>query len=218
MKNTENGAKVYSPLVLKLYDWWVLKISNNYFWKCSTKSILLPFFKKNLSQKHLDVGVGSGFYLKHAQLNEHHKVTLMDLNVNSLKTAAARLYPLTVKIVKHDIMQPLPEDDFELYDSISLFYLIHCLPGEMLEKELIFDNLKKKLATNGVIYGATILGEVDHNFGGAFLIDFYNKKGIFGNKKDNLKALKRILNKNFNDVEINVVGQVALFEARGPIF
>ncbi|EON7431628.1 methyltransferase, partial [Escherichia coli] len=27
-KNTDDGAKIYTPLTLKLYDWWVLGVSN----------------------------------------------------------------------------------------------------------------------------------------------------------------------------------------------
>ncbi|HDI9989676.1 TPA: class I SAM-dependent methyltransferase, partial [Escherichia coli] len=26
-KNTDDGAKIYTPLTLKLYDWWVLGVS-----------------------------------------------------------------------------------------------------------------------------------------------------------------------------------------------
>nr|HCI8752457.1 SAM-dependent methyltransferase [Klebsiella pneumoniae] len=26
MSNTDNGTKIYTPLTLKLYDWWVLCI------------------------------------------------------------------------------------------------------------------------------------------------------------------------------------------------
>ncbi|HCJ4841893.1 TPA: methyltransferase, partial [Escherichia coli] len=25
-KNTDDGAKIYTPLTLKLYDWWVLGV------------------------------------------------------------------------------------------------------------------------------------------------------------------------------------------------
>jgi ubiquinone/menaquinone biosynthesis C-methylase UbiE len=86
---TEAGASVYSPAVLKLYDWWVLGLSNRFAWKCPTKTVLLPFFKEYIGRSHLDVGVGTGFYLAQAGLSVQHEITLLDLNANSLRAAAA---------------------------------------------------------------------------------------------------------------------------------
>lgn len=217
MKNTEHGAAIYSPFVLSIYDLWVLNISNSFFWKCSTKDILLPFFKKNLSKKHLDVGVGTGYYLKNSDLSDHHDITLMDLNENSLAAAKNRLRPFAVKTIHHDIMQTVPDHFHHLYDSISLFYLIHCLPGDLNNKSLIFNNLKK-LSPNGVVYGATILGEyIHHNYGGKKLMNIYNKKGIFSNRIDTAEKLKLILEDHFHEVNVEIYGKVALFEARQPI-
>ena len=90
-KNTEQGAAIYSRLVLKLYDWWVLGISNRLAWKCATKQVLLPFFKQYIGQRHLEVGVGTGYYLHNASLPPSQHITLMDLNPNSLDAASARL-------------------------------------------------------------------------------------------------------------------------------
>lgn len=62
-KNTDDGAKIYTPLTLKLYDWWVLGVSNRLAWGCPTKEHLLPHFLEHLGNNHLDIGVGTGFYL-----------------------------------------------------------------------------------------------------------------------------------------------------------
>lgn len=43
--STHDGAKVYTPVSLKLYDWWVLNISNSYAWHCDTNKYLIPHFK-----------------------------------------------------------------------------------------------------------------------------------------------------------------------------
>ncbi|HBC5517251.1 TPA: SAM-dependent methyltransferase, partial [Proteus mirabilis] len=48
--DTHNGVKVYTPTALKLYDWWVLNISNRYAWRCDTDKYLLPHFKNNLGE------------------------------------------------------------------------------------------------------------------------------------------------------------------------
>ena len=89
MSNTDNGTKIYTPLTLKLYDWWVLCISNSYAWNCSTKDILIPYFLQNLSPNHLDIGVGTGYYL--TKIPAHYNISLMDLNPASLKAASARV-------------------------------------------------------------------------------------------------------------------------------
>lgn len=72
--DTEKGAAIYSPLMLKLYDWWVLGISNRYAWRCSTDAVLLPFFRQHVGRRHLDVGVGTGFYPVHAGFHQFPRV------------------------------------------------------------------------------------------------------------------------------------------------
>ncbi|SUI47110.1 type 12 methyltransferase [Salmonella enterica subsp. indica] len=53
--NTDDGAKVYTPLTLKLYDWWVLGVSNQLAWRCPTREYLLPHFLEYLGNNHLDI-------------------------------------------------------------------------------------------------------------------------------------------------------------------
>lgn len=87
-KNTDDGAKIYTPLTLKLYDWWVLGVSNRLAWGCPTKEHLLPHFLEHLGNNHLDIGVGTGFYLTHVP--ESSLISLMDLNEASLNAASTR--------------------------------------------------------------------------------------------------------------------------------
>ncbi|MGL4604270.1 MAG: class I SAM-dependent methyltransferase, partial [Iodobacter sp.] len=177
-KNTEQGAAIYSRLVLKLYDWWVLGISNRLAWKCATKQVLLPFFKQYIGQRHLEVGVGTGYYLHNASLPASQHITLMDLNPNSLDAASARLNRSSTQLIRHDVMTALPAQKNGAFDSISLFYLLHCLPGTLSEKSVIFEHLKHHIKPDGVIYGATILGtSANHNRFGQKLMMIYNKKG-----------------------------------------
>jgi hypothetical protein len=50
------------------------------------------------------------------------------------------------------------------FDSISLNYLLHCLPGNLASKSIVFERVKPLLGDGGVIFGSTILGEgVRHN-------------------------------------------------------
>ncbi|MGV8920514.1 MAG: methyltransferase [Pseudomonas sp.] len=215
--SSEAGAAVYSPLTLKLYDWWVLGVSNRFAWQCSTNEVLQPFFNRHVGTRHLDVGVGTGFYLSNAQLKPETEVTLLDLNSSSLEAARVRLGRSNTRLLRHDILQPLPTGIATPHDSISLFYLLHCLPGNMQTKEQVFANLKPLLADNGVLFGATILGDdVGHNGFGRKLMAVYNKKGIFGNRNDTAQTLRAALARHFSEVTVEVRGKVALFTARKP--
>jgi SAM-dependent methyltransferase len=216
--DTQAGAAVYSPWVLKLYDWWVLSVSNRWAWQCSTDDVLLPFYRRHLGARHLDVGVGTGFYLQHAGFAPGQQVDLLDLNENSLRTAANRLGRSNVSWFVQDVMQPTVSLGDRKYDSIALFYLLHCLPGGMSDKARVFANLTPHLAEGGVMYGATILGHAaGHNAFGRKLMNVYNKKGIFGNQADTLESLDKALHGHFAEVELTQHGKVACFAARKPL-
>jgi ubiquinone/menaquinone biosynthesis C-methylase UbiE len=213
--NTESGASIYSPTILKLYDFGVLGLSSRFVWQCPTKTILLPFYKEHLGQKHLDVGVGTGYYIARAGLTRSHQVGLLDLNENSLRAAAAQVKQAKVRTFMRDVMQPSSEPADTGYDSISLFYLLHCLPGTMDDKETAIANLKRYLSEDGVLYGATILGEeAAHNLIGKRLLKLYNDKGVFHNMTDTLDGLQTMLSRQFQDVQVRRHNKVALFVAR----
>ncbi|MGY0557304.1 MULTISPECIES: class I SAM-dependent methyltransferase [unclassified Lysobacter] len=217
--HTEQGAGIYSPATLKLYDWWVLGISNRHAWECSTDSVLLPFFRQRVGVRHLDVGVGTGFYPANAQLPESTQLTLMDLNASSLEAARRRWGRAHTEVIQHDAMMPLVEPPGEAFDSVSMLYLLHCLPRPMAEKSRVFANLKPHLKSDGVLFGATILGEsAHHNSFGRALMNVYNRKGIFSNQNDTVGGLEMALRRHFAWVKTSVEGKVALFEARQPIF
>lgn len=88
----------------------MLNISNSYIWRCPTDSTLLPFFKARRSSHHLDVGVGTGYYLAKAKFPTHASVTLCDLNPDPLQAAKTRLEStaaVDAKALQHDIEKPL---------------------------------------------------------------------------------------------------------------
>ena len=190
MSNVDEGTKIYTPFTLKLYDWWVLSISNSYAWHCPTKEILLPYFLQNLRPNHLDIGVGTGYYLAKAPAN--YNISLMDLNKASLKTASARIGKARIRYeVQHNVFESYPEELHGKFDSISMYYLLHCLPGAMVDKGVVIKNVKAALTKDGILYGATILGDgVMHNSFSSKLMRIYNHKGIFSNMSDSEEGLK----------------------------
>ena len=215
--DTQAGAAVYSPFALRVYDLWVLGVSNRWAWQCSTGRVLLPFYRRYLGARHLDIGVGTGFYLRHARFTEQQHVALLDLNEHSLRAAARRLGRPDTELFVQDVMGPLTALEGKCYDSIALFYLLHCLPGDMAGKARVFDHLKHHLNTGGVLYGATILGDAaGHNGMGRRLMNIYNKKGIFGNRNDTFEGLNKALGQHFDEVEPHQHGKVVCFAARLP--
>lgn len=84
------SAQTYTHFTLAIYDWWVLGIVTTYAWRCPTTTYPLPFFRKHARANHLDIGVGTGYYLSNAELPPEATVTLVDLNANSLLEASAR--------------------------------------------------------------------------------------------------------------------------------
>jgi len=212
-QSAEAGQAVYTKKTLYIYDLWVLGFSNYFLWKCPTK-ILRNMFRKHVTLNHLDVGVGSGYYLDKCLENIERRVGLLDLNNNSLNAASTRISRFKPEIYCDNALEPL-NTKCEKFDSISINYLLHCLPGSMKEKSIMFKHLEVLLNDQGVLFGSTILGK-DSNvsyFAGK-LMALYNNKGIFDNSSDDLQSLESSLKQYFKNVEITVIGCVAIFSAQ----
>ncbi|OBT67290.1 hypothetical protein VE03_02613 [Pseudogymnoascus sp. 23342-1-I1] len=156
--------------------------------------------------------------IPNASKYDAQRITPVDLNPNCLSTAAARIKSLPLKSSNGSIGDE--GTGKEKFDSISLFYLLHCVPGPCSAKAGIFENLKTYLTADGTLYGATILGQggdVHFNWFASALMDLYNKKGVFGNSGDNEKVFIEALGRSFEKVESRVEGCVLLFKASKPI-
>ncbi|KAH8432846.1 class I SAM-dependent methyltransferase [Aspergillus melleus] len=231
----ERGYTVaYDGLGLRIYDlmvhWW----NDNYVWRCPS-SFLNEFFSANVGQRHLDIGVGTGYFPAHHRQRVLQKgeswpqhLTLVDMNTLCLERSAARVgCPERTTTLQADVFEPikLPAEDgagpgttaSRKYDSISLMYLLHCLPPPCAKKATVFAHLKEHLKPDGTLFGATILGQrVEHNWFGRITMGLYNYKGIFGNSADDPEVFKNELRNEFDDVDAWVVGAVLVFRARKP--
>lgn len=211
------GQAIYSPFILALYDWWVLGISNQWIWRCPTKH-LLDHFQRHVTPNHLDIGVGTGYFLDRVQFpSPTPRLTLLDLNSSCLQAAAKRVSRYTPTSYRADILQPLIIEAPN-YDSISLNYVLHCLPGTLHSKAIVFDHLKTVLNPGGIIFGSTLLHDSNqrHRIAERFM-NTYNAKKIFSNEKDHEDGLKTILTQRFTNVTIERKGYAALFSARNPL-
>ena len=211
------GANNYTKLALIIYDYFVLKFMSSIVWRCSTSKVMVPFFRANVSKRHLDIGVGTGYFLEHGNIPLDAEVTLCDLNQNSLDKAKARLGRPNTHCLLHDIFEPLP-DTVGPFDSISLLYLLHCLPGPTSRKTNVLKHLKRNITPDGVLFGSTILGEDGNHTGLSRLaLRRINRKRRMGNLEDTEREFEEALRKNYHDVKTWTVGAVFLFTARRPI-
>lgn len=217
-KEGSPGAAVYSSIVLHFYDFFVLKFMSYFIWRCSTAQVTLPFFRSHVRKNHFDIGVGTGYFLNHANLGPDASITLCDLNVNCLEMTKARLGRPDLACLHHDILEPLPES-IGSFDSISLMFLLHCLPPPQDRKCQVLGMLKQHLKPDGVLFGCTLLGPNSGDQSRLSKLAFRraNARGRMGNLEDTEEPFVEALRKHFGEVEYRVVGCMLLFSARKPI-
>ncbi|MDX1511805.1 MAG: class I SAM-dependent methyltransferase [Nitriliruptorales bacterium] len=206
------GQESYTPGLLRIYDTVVVHLSNRYVWRCSSQR-LVQLYEDNVGRHHVDAGPGTGYFLDVPDLPQLERLTLVDANPNVLEHTAKRVDRYSPERVEANVFAPIEHPGGA--DSVGCNYLLHCLPGSFEDKGEAIANLARLLRPGGVLFGSTILAE-GHSAIGRRLMTIYNKKGIFGNEHDTLGALERMLSTHLIDVEIEVVGAVAIFRGRRP--
>ena len=213
-EQVEAGQAVYTKSMLNIYDWLVVRFSNRLIWRCPSKRIL-GLYDRLVTANHLDVGVGTGYFLDHCRFpNARPRLVLLDLNPNCLEETARRLARYRPERHRANVLEPITLN-IPRFDSIGLNYLLHCLPGTIRTKEAVFRHLAPLLNPGGVMFGSTLLsGGVPRNGAAKRLMAFYNSKGIFTNEHDDLDGLKAALSDHLTEVTVEVVGCAALFSGR----
>jgi hypothetical protein len=208
------GQAVYTKRVLGSYDTLVLGFSNQFLWKCPTER-LLQHYNRHVTANHLDVGVGTGYFLDHCRFpSQAPRIAMLDLNQNALDFASRRIARYTPEKYLLNVLEAISTDAAK-FDSVGINYLLHCLPGPMESKAVALDHLKALMNRNAVLFGSTLLqGGVSRNWFARRLMDIYNSKGIFSNRNDTLEGLELALRERFRDVTVEVVGCAALFAGR----
>lgn len=73
------------------------------------------------------------------------------------------------------------------------------------------------LADDGIFCGASVLGRSGrHTHVGRGMLRLFNRQGGFDNLDDPEESLHRILFGSFEEVQLDVIGSIAVFSAVGP--
>ncbi|MCW8965276.1 MAG: class I SAM-dependent methyltransferase, partial [Candidatus Pacearchaeota archaeon] len=145
---------------------------------------------------------------------ENSRLGLMDLNENCLKMAQSKLLEFNPEIYRVNLLEEITES-IEPFDSISTTNMLHCIPGSMEEKSRVFDNFYYLLNKNGILFGSTLLFEQTSEKSLARrLMNHYNEKEIFNNRKDTFEGLENQISKRFSEHKLKKFGCSAIFIAR----
>ncbi|MGD2060395.1 MAG: class I SAM-dependent methyltransferase [Acidimicrobiia bacterium] len=208
------GYKDYTPGVLRIYDRWVAGFMAERVWQTGT-DVGLDLYRRHMGERHLDVGPGTGFFIAAANPESDTELTLLDANPHVLEHCAKTLAAWNPTMVEANVLQPLPIEG--PFDSAALTHVIHCLPGPMMAKAPAIDHISAILSADGVLFGGTVLGLTEeHTWPARLFLRVANLQGGFDNRDDDVGGLRTLLERYFDDVEIDVSGSIAYFVAARP--
>lgn len=204
---------VFDQSMLRYYD-WALKFTCNRIWHCPIRRTL-ELYQRHLSSNHLEVGVGTGYFLEHSRFpGPEPRLALLDLSPYCLDRTARRLSRYAPETYRADALAPI-EPSMSRFDSVAMNYVLHCMPGAIPEKAIAFANLKLLLKESGVLFGSTVLRHgVRCDLAARAFMRLYNARRVFCNLQDSLADLRQALEMTFHDVRIEVIGCVAEFSGR----
>ncbi|KAF4946647.1 hypothetical protein FGADI_11036 [Fusarium gaditjirri] len=229
-----------TPFLLPFYDILIHRISVPFIWRCSTKNILRPLFSNNFSRRHVDIGVGTGYFPRRAIKDtardpKDQHLALVDMSEYALVTARRRVlskYPeAQVSCVQADAVLPLPESlRGQKFTSASLFLVIHHMSQPTASKVNAITNAKSLLTKDGVLVGCTVLGKqwekTDQGYkvkseeplgrAATSLLGYCNRRGGFDNWHDDPNILTEALKAGFEEVETSVIAMMFVFRASKP--
>jgi ubiquinone/menaquinone biosynthesis C-methylase UbiE len=208
------GQAAFTKSALAFYDSFVLRMTCRWVWRCPNERVL-AWYGKHLSANHLEVGVGTGYFLDHAAFPaERPRIALLDLNPNCLERTVERIARYSPETYQANLLEPI-RIAMRPFDSVALNYVLHCLPGAFPEKGMVFAHLKEVLNPGAVVFGSTVLnGGVPRNFLAKVFIRFFNARKTLSNERDEYEHFITALHRHLRDVQVEIVGSVALFSGR----
>jgi SAM-dependent methyltransferase len=213
-RGADRGQAAFTRTGLALYDLLVLRGLCPWVWRCPNERILAAY-GRHLSSNHLEVGVGTGYFLDRVRFSDAGpRVALLDLNMRCLARTARRIARYRPEVYRADVLQPIALDA-RRFDSVALNYVMHCLPASWPQKSAVFGHLKTLLNPGGTLFGATLVqGDVPQSAAAAVLMRWFNARGTLHNQADTRARLTEGLEQHLDDVRVEQVGCVALFSGR----
>jgi ubiquinone/menaquinone biosynthesis C-methylase UbiE len=207
----EAGHAFYTRRTLRIYDPMILGFFSRTAWRCPADR-LVQHYDRHVTANHLDVGAGTGYFIDRCRFPEPDpRIGLLDLNTDCLDAAAARIARYRPERYVGNVLEPLALGA-EPFDSVSMNYLLHCVPGTMAEKAVVFEHLARLVRPGGVLFGATLLHDgVERTWYARQIMRRNNRVGIFSNQHDSLEGLRRALDTHLVDPSVEVVGCVGIF-------
>jgi 2-polyprenyl-3-methyl-5-hydroxy-6-metoxy-1,4-benzoquinol methylase len=207
------GHAFYTRRSLAIYDMAILGYFSRFAWKCPARRIL-QHYDRHVTVNHLDVGVGTGYFLDRCRFPGAPRLGLMDLNTTCLDVAARRVARFAPEVYTANVLESIALDA-PPFDSVGMNYLLHCIPGSIRAKGVVLQHLKALLNPGGTVFGATLLHDgVDRNLLARLVMKRNNAHGIFSNTEDDLEGLHAIVAEHLVDPQVDIVGCVAIFSGR----
>jgi SAM-dependent methyltransferase len=207
------GHAFYTRRSLAVYDLAILGWFSRAAWRCPAARIL-EHYDRHVSANHLDVGVGTGYFLdrcRYPTTSDPPRVVLLDISTSCLEAASRRIARFDPELVEANVLEPITYDGPRV-DSIGLNYVLHCLPGDLGTKSVAFAHLKALANPGATVFGATLLHDgVHRNWLARQVMARNNAHGIFSNTHDTLDGLRSVLAEHLVSPSVEVVGCVALF-------
>lgn len=213
VRRAELDQGAFNHRTLKYYD-SLLEFTCNWIWRCPVERTL-ELYQRHLSSNHLEVGVGTGYFLDRSRLpGLAPRLALLDTSLPCLQHTQARLARYAPEVYRANALAPI-ELAARGFDSIAINYVLQCMAGTFPGKGAAFSNLKPLLNPGGVLFGSTVLRHgVPCDLLARVFMRIYNAGKVFSNLHDSLGGLTDALNNNFKHVQIGVIGCVAQFSAR----
>jgi ubiquinone/menaquinone biosynthesis C-methylase UbiE len=132
VEQVEPSQAAFNDRTLKYYD-WLLEFTCNRVWRCSIERTL-ELYQRHLSSNHLEVGVGTGYFLDRSRFPDPEpRLALLDLNPHCLKHTEARLARHAPEVYRANALAPI-ELGVRRFDSIAINYVLHCMPCKRLQR------------------------------------------------------------------------------------
>lgn len=207
---TRTSQSYFNPFLLLFYDLALYRFISPYLWGCSSQ-LLIKRYNALCRSKHLETGVGTGYLLAHCNA-PIEKLGLLDLSQACLDKTARRLDHLNPDAWRRNILMPI-EGIEEKYQSLSINYVMHCVPGSYTDKGVAFKHLKDLLLDGGILFGASVVRTDQSNLLAKGLMALLNRIGVFNNSKDIVGDLEVELRSNFKYVQMERRSASVLFFA-----